>query len=199
MWEREVFIPLLTDLCKLQEPSGKRKFLSDLWLFLLSNLKSPCISMVVLTLSCRFGWELVAWGMAEKKLCGGRKQQLEPFAERSVNCYFFDSPECLLTWMSAEVFENALRSGHTHEEQFKLCSAGERTPNLQRSPRQHLICINIRWFQWPLISDNETYPRGHNKLQHGNRWFPHEISVQVLRVLSSAYFCWFRPVLPRNA
>lgn len=31
MWERKVFIPLLTGVYKLQEPSGKRKFLSDLW------------------------------------------------------------------------------------------------------------------------------------------------------------------------
>lgn len=31
MWERKVFLRLLTGICELQEPSGKRKFLSDLW------------------------------------------------------------------------------------------------------------------------------------------------------------------------
>lgn len=139
MREKKVFVPLLTGVYELQEPRGKRKFLSDPWAAPAGQSEVTRDFILSLTFSCRFQRQPGSSGVAG----AGIETVIGTFSRERCKL-----PLSSLTRKScasnaeAGVFGKGPGSGHTHERLFELCQErGERTHSLQRSLLRSLICI----------------------------------------------------------
>lgn len=126
MWKRKVFIPLPCSLYKLREPSGKRRFLSDLWVVpaeqsevteYFESFVNAFMQVSVRACEAVGGKGKPAWGGTSR---------LESFPERRVKGCCLGSHEILQTRMTCWGWGgwNCPRLRSHAEELFELCQKG---------------------------------------------------------------------------